>query len=344
MSYFISKKIENITEKLEKHGFEAYLVGGCVRDLVMGEKDPKDWDITTNATPEEILKIFPHTHYENNFGTVAIVIDEEPEESPFRIVEITPYRLEEKYSDARRPDSVTFTKNIEDDLGRRDFTMNALALSVSNKNTHNKGVIFDPFNGLVDIENRVIQAVGNPIDRFSEDALRMLRAVRFASELDFKINNERTKVNLEVDDGKTYEFIANEENGKLNIYESEENEAQATYESILHLCNTSFPKKYLSWHYRSKHESLIAVSNQEFYENRLVIYPSPVNDIDNLGLKLIHLPDTVYDRGKSRMNRMEAIGIHVIWKATGAANARYKGIIFFFYTHNRQCFLHIGQY
>src|SRR3989344_2050911 len=116
----IPEKVRGVAKALVGAGFEAYFVGGCVRDLLM-ERSPKDWDITTNAKPEEILKIFPHTHYENNFGTVAIVDENEAQESALRVIEITPYRLEEKYSDSRHPDKVTFTNKLEDDLKRRDF-------------------------------------------------------------------------------------------------------------------------------------------------------------------------------------------------------------------------------
>src|ERR1700722_13666404 len=127
----IPKEIQETLTALEKAGFQAYFVGGCVRDLLLGTK-PKDWDITTNATPDEILALFPHTFYENAFGTVAVVIDDTEDET-LKTIEITPYRLESAYSDHRRPDSVEFADKLEDDLKRRDFTMNALAYSMSDK-------------------------------------------------------------------------------------------------------------------------------------------------------------------------------------------------------------------
>ena len=181
-SFTIPKEIEQTTKTLEKGGFEAYLVGGCVRDLIRGE-EPKDWDITTNATPEEIIALFPHTFYENNFGTVGVVNDD-TEDERLKTIEITPYRLESAYSDNRHPDSVRFADNLDDDLKRRDFTMNALAYSVS----HRK--IIDLYHGQKDIENKMIRTVGNPMERFSEDALRILRAVRFQTELGFEISHE----------------------------------------------------------------------------------------------------------------------------------------------------------
>ena len=168
-----------VTEGLEKAGFEAWIVGGCVRDLLLN-RTPKDWDVTTNAAPEQIQAVFPHTYYTNEFGTVGVVNDDATDER-LKTVEVTPYRLEGKYSDARRPDSVEFSQNIEDDLKRRDFTINALAYSSS------KGQLLDPYDGIKDMGTRWIRAVGEPKERFDEDALRIMRAVRIAAELDFTI-------------------------------------------------------------------------------------------------------------------------------------------------------------
>lgn len=168
-----------VTAGLENAGFEAWIVGGCVRDLFLG-RTPKDWDVTTNATPEEIQGVFPHTFYTNEFGTVGVVNDETQDER-LKVVEVTPYRLEGKYSDARRPDSVTFSKDIGEDLKRRDFTINALAYSPS------KGELLDPYDGIKDMGTRWIRAVGEPKERFAEDALRIMRAVRLSAELDFTI-------------------------------------------------------------------------------------------------------------------------------------------------------------
>ncbi len=182
INFNIPSDVSRITETLQKAGFEAFLVGGCVRDLLRGEK-PKDWDITTNANPEQIVSLFPKTFYENKFGTVSVVNESAvaDEDETLKNIEITPYRMEAKYSDKRHPDSVSFTNNIENDLKRRDFTINAMALNVVS------GEIIDLFDGQKDLKNKLIKAVGNPMDRFSEDALRMIRAVRFATELNFKI-------------------------------------------------------------------------------------------------------------------------------------------------------------
>ncbi len=187
----IPTEIVAIVETLEKAGFEAFLVGGCTRDILLG-RIPKDWDITTNATPEQIIPLFPKTFYENTYGTVGVV-NENTEDEKLKIVEVTPYRLESSYSDHRHPDEVKFSKSIEDDLKRRDFSINAIAVSLS------KGAIkdiVDLFDGLKDIKDKTVRAVGNPNDRFTEDALRMVRAVRLATELGFSINIDTEKAIL----------------------------------------------------------------------------------------------------------------------------------------------------
>jgi poly(A) polymerase/tRNA nucleotidyltransferase (CCA-adding enzyme) len=180
----IPGEITSIVETLEKAGFQAYLVGGCARDIFLG-RTPKDWDVTTNANPEQIQSLFPKTVYENIYGTVA-VINETTEDMTLRNVEVTPYRLESSYTDRRHPDHVKFSENLGDDLQRRDFTINAIALSLSNGAIKD---MVDLFSGLSDIKDKVIRTVGNPKDRFDEDALRMMRAVRLAVELDFSIEN-----------------------------------------------------------------------------------------------------------------------------------------------------------
>ena len=177
--FSVPKEILTVTETLQKAGFQAYLVGGCMRDMVRGEK-PKDWDVATDATPEEIQKIFPHAFYENDFGTVGVVNDDAEDES-LKVVEVTPFRIEGKYTDGRRPDSVHWSKNLGDDLKRRDFTINAIAYDPAKKE------IVDPFGGQAHIKDKMIVAVGEPEERFAEDYLRMLRAVRLSAELGFAI-------------------------------------------------------------------------------------------------------------------------------------------------------------
>jgi len=184
MKFNIPREIENIAGTLQEAGYQAYLVGGCVRDILLG-RQPKDWDIATNAKPDEIQKIFPDSVYENKFGTVGIKTGSK--KPTLEIVEITTYRLEGKYTDKRHPDEIKFAKTIEEDLSRRDFTINALALNIAEGE---KSKIIDPFVGQQDLENRIIRTVGEPEERFSEDALRLMRAVRFAVELDFNIEKK----------------------------------------------------------------------------------------------------------------------------------------------------------
>lgn len=187
-SYPIPSEVTRVTSALKEAGFEAYLVGGCVRDLILG-KTPKDWDITTNAHPDQIQELFEETYYNNHFGTVGVVhlptdTGEETTDPTLKVVEVTPYRKEGTYSDSRRPDSVEFGVSLDDDLARRDFTINALALD------NDKGHIVDRYKGQEDLEARQLRAVGDPNERFQEDALRMLRAIRLGAELGFSIEQK----------------------------------------------------------------------------------------------------------------------------------------------------------
>jgi len=184
----IPDEVTKTTKRLSDSGFEAYLVGGCVRDLFLGRK-PVDWDVTTNATPEEIMASFENTFYTNDFGTVGVV--SETEDESLKVIQITPYRTESGYFDNRRPDSVVWSKKLSDDLSRRDFTVNALALSLAEKKGNEWATeIVDNFGGLKDLKQGIIRAVGNPDERFTEDALRILRAVRLSAELEFSIEND----------------------------------------------------------------------------------------------------------------------------------------------------------
>ncbi len=189
-----------VFKDFKKAGFSIELVGGSVRNLLRKEV-VKDWDFTTAALPEEILKILANSKYENNFGTVIYPIKDE-DEKPITVLEITTYRSEANYSDHRRPDSLKFEKEIEKDLARRDFTINALALSLSppkENKKHSQAIllgenlkvyIIDLFGGLKDLNSKIIRAVGEPELRFKEDALRMLRAIRLAVELNFEIEDK----------------------------------------------------------------------------------------------------------------------------------------------------------
>jgi len=187
----IPSEVKNILAKLQEAGFEAYAVGGCVRDLLL-QKKPKDWDIATNALPEQVQQVFPDSFYENKFGTVSVRVENDKQLNPptpllkggaggLEFVEVTTYRVDEKYTDKRHPDAVSFTPNVKEDLARRDFTINAMALQLTDNSK--QLTIVDPFDGQSDLEKGLIRAVGEADKRFNEDALRMLRAVRFSVEL-----------------------------------------------------------------------------------------------------------------------------------------------------------------
>jgi tRNA nucleotidyltransferase (CCA-adding enzyme) len=175
----IPQEVLAVADTLENAGFEAYLVGGCVRDILLS-KTPKDWDITSNAHPDDIVKLFEETYCNNDYGTVGVV-NKETENESLKVVEVTPYRSESEYSDARRPDKVEFGVSLEEDLKRRDFTVNAIAFRPKDE------TIIDLFDGQGDLRKKRLKTVGDPDERFQEDALRMMRAVRLAAELNFAI-------------------------------------------------------------------------------------------------------------------------------------------------------------
>ncbi len=172
----IPEAVEDIIEKLNRHGYEAFAVGGCVRDTILG-RTPGDWDITTSASPYQVKELFRRTIDTGiRHGTVTIMKNHVG-------YEVTTYRIDGEYEDGRHPKSVVFTSSLKEDLRRRDFTINAMAYS------HQTGIV-DEFGGMEDLAAGVIRCVGNPIDRFTEDALRILRAIRFSAQLDFSIESE----------------------------------------------------------------------------------------------------------------------------------------------------------
>lgn len=179
MELRIPEKAEIILHTLEEAGYEAYVVGGCVRDSILG-RSPDDWDITTSAKPEEVKALFRRTVDTGLIhGTVTVMLDKEG-------FEVTTYRVDGEYEDGRHPKEVSFTASLEEDLKRRDFTINAMAYNPK------RGLV-DLFGGVQDMENRIIRCVGNPLERFTEDALRILRAVRFSAQLGFSIEGETLK-------------------------------------------------------------------------------------------------------------------------------------------------------
>lgn len=181
------EKVIKIAKIMQKHGYSAYAVGGCVRDSVMG-RVPSDWDMTTDASPEKMIEIFNLEGVRTvptglKHGTVTVLLGGES-------FELTTFRIDGSYTDLRHPDGVTFTRNLEDDLARRDFTVNAMAADPLCQSLCKEREIIDVYNGMADIKNKIIRAVGEPERRFSEDALRILRAVRFAATLGFEIEEE----------------------------------------------------------------------------------------------------------------------------------------------------------
>lgn len=183
MQLTVPQPVLDVYKQLIEHNFQAFLVGGPVRNMLIG-KAVKDWDFTTNATPEDMLKIFSNAFYDNTFGTVGVPIslDEKP-----AVVEITTFRTEQNYIDSRHPSEVSWGKTIEEDLERRDFTINAIAYNPQTEE------LIDPYDGQKDLQHHIIRAVRNPQERFKEDALRLMRAVRFATQLSFTIADETWK-------------------------------------------------------------------------------------------------------------------------------------------------------
>jgi len=181
----IPQKVKNIIAKFLENKAEIYIVGGACRDLLLG-REVKDWDFTTNLTPEEMKKLFPkNSFYNNNFGTLSIV------QKDGEIFEVTTFRTERGYSDSRHPDVVKWGKNLSEDLERRDFTINAIAIKISDLSSQIS--VIDLFEGQKDLDNKLIRTVRNPDDRFKEDALRLIRAVRIAGQIGFSIEEKTLK-------------------------------------------------------------------------------------------------------------------------------------------------------
>lgn len=183
MSSVIPESVLSVYKQLESNNFQVFFVGGSVRNILL-KRGIKDWDLTTNATPQNLTKIFKESFYDNKFGTVGVPVNLNGEK---KVVEITTFRTEESSSPTHKPDKVSWGKSIEEDLSRRDFTINAIALKINEKNYFE---LIDPYNGEKDLKNKIVKAVRDPNLRFKEDALRLLRAIRIATELEFIIEKE----------------------------------------------------------------------------------------------------------------------------------------------------------
>ena len=257
----LPKNVENIIGSLEEHGFEGFAVGGCVRDSLL-KKTPKDWDITTDALPVDMKKIFKKT-FDTGIahGTVTVLMDGVG-------YELTTYRIDGNYSDGRHPDSISFSKNLSEDLCRRDFTINAMAYS-------NKKGIVDLFDGRKDLQNGIIRAVGDAKKRFDEDALRMLRAVRFAAQLGFKIDDD------------TFEAI--KEKAKLLSKVSKERTFVELNKSLcgdfaqnIKMVYTSGLYRYIGKEFAKLDKNIYDFYPRKFYNKKHMYWAAFLENIDNV--------------------------------------------------------------
>ncbi|WP_100065458.1 CCA tRNA nucleotidyltransferase [Miniphocaeibacter massiliensis] len=273
----ISRLAKIVVQELNKSNFKAYPVGGCIRDSLLG-KIPSDWDITTNATPEEILTVFENYRtldVGRRFGTIAVEVED-------HFVEITTMRKESDYKDSRHPESIIFFDDIYEDLKRRDLTINAMAYDISSN------TLIDPFYGQLDLKKKIIRTVGSPKDRFNEDALRILRAIRFSAQLDFRIDY-KTLYNI----AKYSYLLKNVAMERIKV-ELDKILMANNYPALRTLYNTSIFK-----HLFPEIDSMFKTTQN----NRFHVYNvgdhclmATINVFDNLNLKYVML---LHDIGKS---------------------------------------------
>lgn len=307
----IDKQVLEVYKRLQNTGFEVYFVGGCVRNLLLNVA-PKDWDLTTNATPEELQAVFPDSFYDNAFGTVGVPLESIEEQEHKNVVEITTYRTESSYKDHRKPESVSWGKTIEEDLSRRDFTINAMALTFGPEEK-----IIDLYGGQKDLEKKIIRAVGNPEERFKEDALRLLRAVRFATQLSFSIEESTMKAIIE--DAGLLKHISGERirDELLKILES-----KSYYEGIMLLDATGLldhilPElklgKGVSQERPGRHHT-----TDVFTHNVLSLKHTPATD------PIVRLATLLHDVGKPTVRSEDAEGLVIFYnhEVAGARIAR----------------------
>lgn len=312
----IPQHILDIADKFINSGFQIFLVGGCVRDLIL-KKSVTDWDLATNATPEAMMEIFPDSVYENNFGTVGIKTPDLPEEEHKGLVEVTTFRTEKGYADRRHPDTVEWGKSIEEDLGRRDFTVNAMALDIESRIKNQELRIIDPFGGREDLKKKIIRAVGDPEKRFKEDALRLMRAIRFASQLGFSIE-EKTLQEIE-NDALLLAEIANERirDEFLKILASE-----FPYEGVMLLKNTGLLGYILPELLEGIGVSQVRPGRHHtddvFTHNVLSLKYTPAKD------PIVRFATLVHDIGKPRVRSEDEEGLVIFYnhEIAGAKIAR----------------------
>lgn len=313
----IPSYIIDVYKKISSAGFEIYLVGGSVRDLLLN-RTITDWDMTTNATPEEILKLFPDGFYDNQFGTVGIPLEEHlPEQKG--ILEITTYRTEQNYTDNRHPEKVEWGKTLEEDLERRDFTINAIALSLTTNDTKLKTNIVDLYNGQQDLKNKLIRAVGDPNQRFKEDALRLMRAIRFATQLSFQIET-KTLVAIQLDAALLQNISAERIRDELlKILASD-----YPYEGILLLRNTGLLQYILPELLEGIGISMVRPGRHHttdvFDHNLLALKYTPSKD------PIVRLATLIHDAAKPRVIGKDENGL-VIFHNHEIVGARMAGQI-----------------
>jgi tRNA nucleotidyltransferase/poly(A) polymerase len=293
---YIPSSVLEIYRAFIAAGFEIYLVGGSVRDMLLG-KPCKDWDFTTNAIPEEMLKLFPHGFYDNQFGTVGIPAVIDGQDS---VVEITTYRTERDYKDGRHPTNVSWGKTIREDLERRDFTLNAIAYDIATQ-TH-----IDPFSGKDDLKQKIIRAVGDPTKRFKEDALRLMRAIRFATQLSFTIDDPTWKAIQE--DAMLLPAISGERirDELLKILASD-----FPYEGIMMLKNTNLLQYILP-------ELLEGIKLSQSRPGRHHVYDVFTHNVLSMKLcpskdPIIRFATLIHDLGKSRVVGKDENGLVIFY-------------------------------
>ncbi len=307
----IPANIREIFSKIKNSGYEIYLVGGSVRDLLL-KRTITDWDFTTNATPDQILEIFPEAFYDNQFGTVGIPL-EDPQTSQKFVMEVTTFRTENGYSDNRHPENVQWGKSLQEDVTRRDFTINALALDIT------KDEIIDLVNGREDLKNRIIRTVGNPDERFKEDALRLIRAIRFATQLGFQIE-EHTLLSIK-NDANLLQNISQERirDELLKIIGSE-----YPYEGLLLLKNTGLLEYILPELLEGKDISMVRPGRHHttdvFEHNLLALRYCPSKD------PIVRLASLIHDIAKPRVRGEDENGL-VIFHNHELVGARMAGDI-----------------
>lgn len=303
----IPSYILEVYKKLASNDYEVYLVGGCVRDLLL-KRNITDWDMTTNATPEQILKLFPDGFYDNQFGTVGIALATEQlsEDIKKGVIEITTYRTEKNYTDNRHPEIVEWGKTLEEDLQRRDFTINAIALSLMTNDQLPIVKLIDPFNGKKDLEQKMIKAVGDPNQRFKEDGLRLMRAIRFATQLSFQIEDKTLEAITK--DAALLQNISGERirDELLKILASD-----YPYEGIMLLKNTGLLQYILPELLEGIDVSQVRPGRHHtsdvFTHNILALKLTPSND------PLVRLATLLHDVGKPRVRSEDENGLVIFF-------------------------------